>query len=178
MLTVNPAFAGQSLRAALALSAATGKPFGIDNFRSAAEKPGILRRHLAAIRAAVSICGAALDGVEIGATAFSFQPKAVRPGDYRFAVGAAGSVVQVLQAAATGLQPKQPYVLALADNAAGTGTLQPLAAFVSNPAGAAVVNAVGPIRQLVQAEAGAVRRYLVIAPGTATQSGKPVQLQN
>lgn len=87
-------------------------------------------------------------------------------------------LVQVLQAAATGLQPKQPYVLALADNAAGTGTLQPLAAFVSNAAGAAVVNAVGPIRQLVQAEAGAVRRYLVIAPGTATQPGKPVQLQN
>ena len=87
-------------------------------------------------------------------------------------------LVQVLQAAATGLQPKQPYVLALADNAAGTGTLQPLAAFMSNPAGAAVVNAVGPIRQLVQADAGVTRRYLVIAPGTPAQPGKPVQLQN
>ncbi len=87
-------------------------------------------------------------------------------------------LVQVLQAAATGLQPRQPYVLALADNAAGTGALQPLAAFTSNPAGAAVVNAVGPIRQVVQGDAGPARRYLVIAPGTAAQPGKPVQLQN
>ena len=86
-------------------------------------------------------------------------------------------LVQVLQAAATGLRPRQPYVLALADNAAGTGTLQPLAAFMSNPAGAAVVNAVGPIRQLVQADAGAMRRYLVIAPGTAAQPGAPIQRQ-
>ena len=86
-------------------------------------------------------------------------------------------LVQVLQAAATGLRPGQPYVLALADNAAGTGTLQPLAAFMSNPAGAAVVNAVGPIRQLVQADAGAMRRYLVIAPGTAAQPGSPIQRQ-
>ncbi len=87
-------------------------------------------------------------------------------------------LVQVLQAAATGLRPRQPYVLALADNPAGTGTLQPLAAFMSNPAGAAVVNAVGPIRQLVQADAGATRRYLVIAPGTTAQPGKPVQVQD
>ncbi len=87
-------------------------------------------------------------------------------------------LVQVLQAAATGLQPKQPYVLALADNAAGTGSLQPLAAFMSNPAGAAIVNAVGPIRQVVQGDAGPVRRYLVIAPGTAARPGTPVQLQD
>ena len=87
-------------------------------------------------------------------------------------------LVQVLQAAATGLQPKQPYVLALADDAAGTGALQPLAAFTSNPAGAAIVNAVGPIRQVVQGDPGPARRYLVIAPGTAAQPGEPIQVQN
>ena len=62
-------------------------------------------------------------------------------------------------------------------DAAGAGTLQPLAAFMSNPAGAAIVNAIGPIRQVVQADAGADRRYLVIAPGTALQPGRPVQVQ-
>ena len=86
-------------------------------------------------------------------------------------------LVQVLQAAITGLEAKQPYVLALATDAAGAGTLQPLAAFMSNPAGAAIVNAIGPIRQVVQVDAGSARRYLVIAPGTAVQPGRPVQVQ-
>jgi hypothetical protein len=48
---------------------------------------------------------------------------------------------------------------------------------MTNPAGAAVVNAIGPIRQLVRGEAESPRRYLVIAPGTATQLGTPVQVQ-
>ena len=59
-------------------------------------------------------------------------------------------LIQVLQASVTGLQPKQRYVLALADKSDGTGRLQPLAAFMTNPAGSAIVNAVGPIRQIVQ----------------------------
>src|SRR6266545_4863436 len=55
-------------------------------------------------------------------------------------------LVQVLQAAVTGLEPKKPYVLALAQDPSGGGVLQPLASFMSNPAGAAIVNSVGPIR--------------------------------
>lgn len=85
--------------------------------------------------------------------------------------------VQVLQASVTGLEPKKPYVLALAHNPNGTGTLQPLAGFMSNPAGAAIVNSVGPIRQMVQASAAPTRRYLVIAPGSPNAIGKPVQRQ-
>lgn len=86
-------------------------------------------------------------------------------------------LTQVLQASATGLQPKQPYVLALSAQADGGGTLQPLAAFMTNPAGSAIVNALGPIRQVVQGQADAGRRWLVIAPGTAGQAGAPVQIQ-
>ena len=92
-------------------------------------------------------------------------------------------LVQVLQAAATGLEPKQPYVLALSSDSKGTGPLEPLAVFMSNPAGAAIVNAVGPIRQVIQGGNGGghggaePRRYLVIAPGTAAQPGAPVQVQ-
>ena len=48
---------------------------------------------------------------------------------------------------------------------------------MTNPAGAAVVNAIGPIRQVVQADAGAARRWLVIAPGTAAAPGAAVQVQ-
>lgn len=86
-------------------------------------------------------------------------------------------LIQVLEAAATGLMPKQPYVLALAERDDGSGALQPLASFTTNPAGAAIVNAIGPIRQIVQADQAAQRRYLVIAPQSGAVPGKPVQVQ-
>ena len=47
----------------------------------------------------------------------------------------------------------------------------------ANAAGAAIVNALGPIRQIVRGEGEGPRRYLVIAPGTAAQPGPPVQVQ-
>jgi YVTN family beta-propeller protein len=86
-------------------------------------------------------------------------------------------LVQVLEAAVTGLAPKQPYVLALATQPDGGGTLQPLTGFMTNPAGAAIVNAIGPIRQIVQSDVPAEKRYLVILPGTADKHGTPVQVQ-
>jgi YVTN family beta-propeller protein len=86
-------------------------------------------------------------------------------------------LVQVLQASVTGLPPKQPHVLAFSDKADGSAPLEPLAAFTTNPAGAAIVNAVGPIRQIVQSADGAPRRYLVIASGTPAQLGEAVQIQ-
>ncbi len=46
-------------------------------------------------------------------------------------------LTQVLQAAVTGLEPKKPYVLALSPKADGSGPLEPLASFMTNPAGAA-----------------------------------------
>jgi len=86
-------------------------------------------------------------------------------------------LIQVVQASVTGLQPKQRYVLALADKSDGTGSVQPLAAFMTNPAGSAIVNAVGPIRQIVQNAVPAERRYLVIAPGEPAKFGDAVQVQ-
>jgi YVTN family beta-propeller protein len=86
-------------------------------------------------------------------------------------------LIQVLQASVTGLEPKQKYVLALADRVDGSGSLQPLAAFMTNPAGSAIVNATGPIRQIVNDSATSERRYLVIAPGDPTKFGEAVQVQ-
>lgn len=86
-------------------------------------------------------------------------------------------LVQVLEAAVTGLEPKRPYVLALAEHPGGKGKLEPLSGFTTNPAGSAIVNAIGPIRQLVRGEAETPRRYLVIVPGSATKLGEPVQIQ-
>ncbi|WP_321858374.1 YncE family protein [Paraburkholderia tropica] len=89
-------------------------------------------------------------------------------------------LLQVLQASVTGLKPKQPYVLGLADRADGSGRIDALANFMTNPAGSAIVNAIGQIRQVVsvnapQADAG--RRYLVIVPLIDGHTGSPVQVQ-
>jgi YVTN family beta-propeller protein len=86
-------------------------------------------------------------------------------------------LLQVLQASATGLEPKRAYVLALSREADGSGALEPLAAFTTNPAGSAIVNAIGPIRQIVRGEDNVPRRYLVIAEGAPDHPGVPVQVQ-
>jgi YVTN family beta-propeller protein len=84
-------------------------------------------------------------------------------------------LTQVLEAAVTGLAPKQAYVLALAGRPDGGGVRTPLATFTTNPAGGAVVNAVGPIRQIVQVADPEQGRYLVIMP--ARQGSAPAQVQ-
>jgi hypothetical protein len=84
-------------------------------------------------------------------------------------------LVQVLEAAVTGLEPGKRYVLALATEPSGGGALEPLQDFMTNPAGSAIVNAVGPIRQVVQGADEIPRRYLVIVPGT--DHGAAVQVQ-
>ncbi|MDI9221372.1 YncE family protein [Pantoea sp. EA-12] len=86
-------------------------------------------------------------------------------------------ITQVLQASATGLEPKQPYLLALSSRADGSGELEPLTRFMTNPAGAAIVNAVGPIRQIVDARHADERRYLVIAKSDDSHQGSVVQVQ-
>ena len=86
-------------------------------------------------------------------------------------------LTQVLQAAVNGLEPKHDYVLALSLQPDGNGRLEPLASFKTNPAGAAIVNTVGPIRQIVRDASDSQRRYLVIAEGTSSQPGSPVQIQ-
>jgi RNA 3'-terminal phosphate cyclase (ATP) len=88
---------GQVLRTALGLSAATGQPFRIDRIRAQRSKPGLQRQHLTAVLAAAEVCGARVDGAELGSPSVAFRPGPVRAGDYRFAIGTAGSTTLVLQ---------------------------------------------------------------------------------
>ena len=53
---------GQIVRSSLSLSMVTGRGVIIDNIRAGRKKPGLLRQHLTAVRAAAEICGA---GVEV-----------------------------------------------------------------------------------------------------------------
>lgn len=50
----------------------------------------------------------------------------------------------------------------------GKGPLEPLAGFMTKPAGAAIINAAGPIRQIAHGGDKIQRRYLVIAQAVPT----------
>jgi len=84
----------------------------------------------------------------------------------------------VLQASVTDLEARKPYILALSTRRDGGGALEPLASFMTNPAGSAIVNAVGPIRQIVEDDRKAERRYLVIASSVDGKPGGVVQIQD
>lgn len=88
---------GQILRSALSLSMITGQPFTITGIRAGRAKPGLLRQHLTAVKAAAEICRATVEGAELGSQRLVFRPGTVRGGDYRFAIGSAGSCTLVLQ---------------------------------------------------------------------------------
>ncbi len=88
---------GQILRSSVALSMCTGKPIAVTRIRAKRKKPGLMRQHLTAVRAAQTICGATVKGAELRSGALTFEPGAVKAGDYHFAVGTAGSATLVLQ---------------------------------------------------------------------------------
>ncbi|SHL15199.1 RNA 3'-terminal phosphate cyclase [Phytopseudomonas punonensis] len=88
---------GQVLRTALSLSMITGTPFRIANIRAKRSRPGLLRQHLTAVLAAAEISGADVQGAEPHATSLVFRPGPIRGGEYRFAIGSAGSCTLVLQ---------------------------------------------------------------------------------
>jgi RNA 3'-terminal phosphate cyclase (ATP) len=88
---------GQILRTALALSALTGQPFEIERIRANRRKPGLMRQHLTAVRAAAEVCSAKVEGDAPGSLTLRFHPGAVKAGEFSFAVGTAGSATLVLQ---------------------------------------------------------------------------------
>lgn len=88
---------GQILRSALGLSIVTGKPFAIDKIRAKRRKPGLMRQHLTAVQAAATLSNAEVEGAELGSKQLRFSPRALRAGEYRFAVGSAGSATLVFQ---------------------------------------------------------------------------------
>lgn len=82
---------GQILRTALSLSCILGKPFRISNIRKDRKNPGLRPQHLTGVRAAALISGASVKGDSEGSLELSFEPGEVRPGDYLFEIGTAGS---------------------------------------------------------------------------------------
>ncbi len=88
---------GQVLRSSLTLSMCSGVPVEVYNIRARRSKPGLLRQHLTCVRAAAAVSDADVSGDELGAKKVLFVPGKVRAGEYRFAIGTAGSTSLVLQ---------------------------------------------------------------------------------
>ncbi len=89
---------GQIVRTALSLAAITGRAIEIVNIRAGRTPPGLKAQHVAAARAAGTICAAETDGVEVSAQQLRFAPGApVQPGEHYFEVGTAGAATLVLQ---------------------------------------------------------------------------------
>ncbi len=89
--------AGQILRAALALSAATGQGFEMKSIGARRSRPGLAPAHVAAVRAAALVCGAEVHGAFDGSPDLRFEPGAVTAGDFRFELPGAAAVCLVLQ---------------------------------------------------------------------------------
>ncbi|MGD2091210.1 MAG: RNA 3'-terminal phosphate cyclase [Candidatus Aminicenantes bacterium] len=100
MLLIDGSFGeggGQILRTGLGLALFTGKAVKIENIRAGRKKPGLLYQHLTAVKAAQEISMGRVSGAEIKSRELVFYPGKIKPGNYRFAIGTAGSATLVLQ---------------------------------------------------------------------------------
>jgi RNA 3'-terminal phosphate cyclase (ATP) len=88
---------GQMLRTALSLAMVTGQPFRMVNIRAQRSRPGLMRQHLTCVQAACAISGGSADGAATGSTELVFRAAELQPGNYRFAIGTAGSVGLLFQ---------------------------------------------------------------------------------
>lgn len=88
---------GQVLRTALTLSLITGRAFRIENIRAKRKKPGLLRQHLTAVRAAATVGDAEVEGASAASQKLLFYPRTIRGGQFDFPIGTAGSCTLVLQ---------------------------------------------------------------------------------
>jgi RNA 3'-terminal phosphate cyclase (ATP) len=88
---------GQIVRSAIALALVTERGVRIENIRAGRGKPGLMRQHLTAVTAAAEVARAHVEGAEVGSRTLTFIPAMVKPGNYFFNVGTAGSATLVLQ---------------------------------------------------------------------------------
>jgi RNA 3'-terminal phosphate cyclase (ATP) len=94
---------GQIVRSSLALSLVTGQPVMLSSIRAGRSRPGLMRQHLMAVRAAAEISEALVRGAALRSSELVFQPGPVRCGNYRFRIDSAGSATLVLQTILPGL---------------------------------------------------------------------------
>ena len=83
---------GTIVRFAVAFSTLCGRGIHLVNARTRRARPGLRPQHVAAVRACGELCGAVMEGVEVGSRELVFRPgKRIRGGCYRWDIGTAGS---------------------------------------------------------------------------------------
>ena len=89
---------GQIVRSSVALSMLTGVGVRLEKIRQGRTKPGLMRQHMTAVKAAASFCDARLEGASVGSQALVFEPReAFCARDAEFKIGTAGSTALVFQ---------------------------------------------------------------------------------
>jgi len=87
---------GTLVRFSVAFAALLGEPLRLVNARARRPKPGLRAQHVAAVRACAELCGATLEGVEVGARTFVFRPgPRVAGGRFVWEIGTAGSATML-----------------------------------------------------------------------------------
>lgn len=83
---------GTLVRFSVALAGGLGEPLHFTNARARRPVPGLRPQHVAAVRAAAELCGAATEGVAVDAREFRFRPGPRAPGGrFTWDIGTAGS---------------------------------------------------------------------------------------
>ena len=87
---------GTIVRYAVALAALLGKPIRIVNARERRREPGLRPQHVTGVRACAELCGATVEGVEVGSRTFDFVPGShIRGGHFEWDIGTAGSATML-----------------------------------------------------------------------------------
>lgn len=89
---------GQIIRAAVALSALTGKPMKLVHIRAGRQQPGLRPQHLTAVRAVAAASDAEVLGCIPGSQEIIFLPGQISSREITLDVGTAGSIPLVIQA--------------------------------------------------------------------------------
>lgn len=87
---------GTIVRYAVALAALLGKPIRIIHARERRREPGLRPQHVTGVRACAGLCGATVEGVEVGSRTFDFVPGShIRGGQFDWDIGSAGSATML-----------------------------------------------------------------------------------
>jgi RNA 3'-terminal phosphate cyclase (ATP) len=87
---------GTIVRYAVALAALCREPVHVINARQRRYKPGLRPQHVTGVHACAELCGATVEGVEVGSRTFDFIPGPdIRGGSFEWDIGTAGSATML-----------------------------------------------------------------------------------
>jgi len=87
---------GTIVRYAVALAALHGEPVRVINARQRRREPGLRPQHVTSVHACAELCGATVEGADVGSRTFEFVPGPdIRGGNFEWDIGTAGSATML-----------------------------------------------------------------------------------